>query len=161
MQPPRDKVPLGALVSVIHRTHHIYIDEQMKRFGLSSGQLFTLLHLAHEQGITQETLVHRFRVDKGTVARAVRRLEDAGYISRTIDPDDRRAVRIYLTDRGEEIIPEIVRIDREWEEKVFAGLTDEERREAEKKLMTIAQNSLRLAETGGDTDYARHWKEKL
>ncbi|WP_298670048.1 MarR family winged helix-turn-helix transcriptional regulator [uncultured Methanofollis sp.] len=161
MRQSRKTVPLGALVSIIHRTHHIVIDERMKRFGLSSGQLFTLLHLAHEQGITQETLVRRFRVDRGTVARAVRKLEDAGYISRTVDPDDRRAVRIFLTDRGEEIIPEIVRIDREWEEEVFAGLTDEERTQAERTLVTIAQNSLRLAETGGDTDYARHWKEKL
>ncbi|MDD4255360.1 MAG: MarR family transcriptional regulator [Methanofollis sp.] len=161
MQPHRETVPLGALVSIIHRTHHIVIDERMKRFGLSSGQLFTLLHLAHEQGITQDTLVRRFRVDKGTVARAVRRLEDAGYINRTIDPDDRRAVQIFLTDRGEEIVPEIIRIDREWEEEVFAGLTDEERRQAEALLRKIAHNSLRLAQTGGDTDYARHWHEKL
>jgi DNA-binding MarR family transcriptional regulator len=161
MRPPQDTVPIGALISIIHRTHHIFIDEQMKRFGLSSGQLFTLLHLAHEQGITQDTLVRRFRVDRGTVARAVRKLEDAGYISRTIDPDDRRAVRIFLTDRGEDIIPEIVRIDRKWEEEVFAGLTDEERTQAKRILVTIAHNSLRLAETGGDADYVRHWKEKL
>lgn len=161
MQPHRETVPLGALVSVIHRTHHIFIDEQMKRFGLSSGQLFTLIHLAHEQGITQDTLVRRFRVDKGTVARAVRRLEDAGYISRTVDHENRRAVRIFLTERGEDIVPEIIRIDREWEEAVFAGLADEERRQAEAILRTIAHNSLRLAQTDGDTDYGRHWHEKL
>jgi DNA-binding MarR family transcriptional regulator len=161
MQPHRETVPLGALVSVIHRTHHIFIDEQMKRFGLSSGQLFTLIHLAHEQGITQDTLVRRFRVDKGTVARAVRRLEDAGYISRTVDHENRRAVRIFLTEKGEDIVPEIIRIDREWEEAVFAGLADEERRQAEAILRTIAHNSLRLAQTDGDTDYGRHWHEKL
>ena len=161
MYQPRETVPLGALVSIIHRTHHIIVDERMRQFGLSSGQLFTLLHLAHEQGITQDTLVRRFRVDKGTVARSVRRLEDAGYITRTVDPDDRRAVQIFLTDRGEEIIPEIIRIDREWEDEAFAGLTDEERRQAEALLRTIAHNSLRLTQTGGDTDYGRHWNEKL
>ena len=77
MYQPRETVPLGALVSIIHRTHHIIVDERMRQFGLSSGQLFTLLHLAHEQGITQDTLARRFHVDKATIARAVRRLEDA------------------------------------------------------------------------------------
>ncbi|WP_067052470.1 MarR family winged helix-turn-helix transcriptional regulator [Methanofollis ethanolicus] len=161
MRLPQDTVPIGALISLIHRTHHIFVDEQMKRFGLSSGQLFTLLHLAHEQGITQDTLVRRFRVDKGTVARAVRKLEDAGYISRTVDPDDRRAVRIFLTERGEEIVPEIIRINQEWEEEVCTGLSAEGRREIEVILLKIAQNSLKLAETGRYTDYARYWKEKL
>ncbi|WP_298666778.1 MarR family winged helix-turn-helix transcriptional regulator, partial [uncultured Methanofollis sp.] len=94
MSPHRQKTPVGALISVVHRAHHIFIDERMKRFGLSSGQLFTLIHLAHEQGITQDTLAHRFRIDKGAVARAVRKLEDAGYICRTVDPDDRRALRL-------------------------------------------------------------------
>ncbi|QSZ67805.1 MarR family transcriptional regulator [Methanofollis aquaemaris] len=144
MQPPHEKVPLGALVSVIHRTHHIIIDERMKRYGLSSGQLFTLIHLAHQQGITQETLARRFHVDKGTVARAVRRLEDTGYIRRTTDPDDRRAVRIFLTEKGEEIVPEIVRIDQEWEEEVCAGLTDEEQKMVRTLLRAIAHNSLSL-----------------
>ncbi|QYZ79768.1 MarR family transcriptional regulator [Methanofollis formosanus] len=142
MRPPHEKIPLGALVSVIHRTHHIIIDERMKRYGLSSGQLFTLIHLAHQQGITQETLARRFHVDKATVARAVRRLEDAGYISRTVDPEDRRAVRIFLTENGEKIVPEIVRIDHEWEKEVCADLTDEEQTMVRTLLRTIAQNSL-------------------
>lgn len=153
MRSPHEKFPLGALVSVIHRTHHIIIDERMKRYGLSSGQLFTLLHLAHQQGITQETLARCFHVDKGTVARAVRKLEDTGYIRRTTDPDDRRALRIFLTEKGEAILPEIVRIDREWEEEICAGLTDEEQRTVFTLLRTIARNSLDLTL---EKEHARH-----
>ncbi|MBP2147159.1 DNA-binding MarR family transcriptional regulator [Methanofollis sp. W23] len=145
--------PLGALVSVIHRTHDMIINERMRAFGLSSGQLFTLIHLAHQQGVTQETLARRFHVDKGTTARAVRRLEDTGHIIRTTDPDDRRAVRIFLTKKGEEIIPEIIRIDREWEKDVCAGLTDEEQRAVYTLLQTIARNSITITQENED---ARH-----
>lgn len=161
MTPPPEKAPLGALISIIHRTHHVIVDEQMKRFGLSSGQLFTLLHLAYEQDITQETLARHFHIDKGTIARAVRKLEDAGYINRTVDPNNRRAVRISLTERGEEIIPEILRINREWEEEICTGLSAEDREKVRSLLLAIARNSLRFAQTGGETDYARYWKEKL
>jgi DNA-binding MarR family transcriptional regulator len=156
MRPCQGKPPLGALVSVIHRTHHMIINERMKAFGLSSGQLFTLLYLAHEQGVAQETLAHRFHVDKGTVARAVRRLEDSGHITRTTDPDDRRAFRIFLTEKGEKIIPEIVRIDHEWEKEVCAGLTDEEQRTVFTLLQTIAKNSIAITQ---ESENARHRNE--
>ncbi|MDD3621054.1 MAG: MarR family transcriptional regulator [Methanofollis sp.] len=156
MRPSPEKPPLGALVSVIHRTHHMIINERMRAFGLSSGQLFTLIYLAHEQGVAQETLARRFHVDKGTVARSVRRLEDTGHITRTTDPDDRRAVRIFLTEKGEKIIPEIVKIDQEWEKEVCAGLTDEEQRAVFTLLKTIAKNSIAITL---ENEHARHRNE--
>lgn len=161
MYQPRETVPFGALVSIIHRTHHIIIDERMRQFGLSSGQLFTLLHLAHEQGITQDTLARRFHVDKATIARAVRKLEDAGYVSRTVDPGNRRAVLVALTDAGERIVPEIVRIDRQWEEEICAGLTGDERLTMQTLLRKIARNSLTMTRATGDSDYAEHWTRTL
>jgi DNA-binding MarR family transcriptional regulator len=161
MHQPRETIPLGALVSIIHRTHHIVIDERMKPFGLSSGQLFTLLHLARQQGITQDTLARRFHIDKATIARAVRKLEDAGYVTRTVDPANRRAVRVALTDRGERIIPEILAIDREWEEETYSGLTAAERLNLYELLRKIARNSLKMTQATGDNHYAEHWTRDL
>jgi DNA-binding MarR family transcriptional regulator len=41
----------------------------------------------------------------------VRRLEDAGLVSRTVDPDDARAVLIRITQKGVETLRQ-VRVDR-------------------------------------------------
>jgi DNA-binding MarR family transcriptional regulator len=41
----------------------------------------------------------------------VRRLEDAGLVSRTVDPDDARAVLIRITDKGVDMLRQ-VRVDR-------------------------------------------------
>jgi DNA-binding MarR family transcriptional regulator len=41
----------------------------------------------------------------------VRRLEDAGLVSRTVDPQDARAVLIRITDKGRQVLTQ-ARIDR-------------------------------------------------
>jgi DNA-binding MarR family transcriptional regulator len=46
-----------------------------------------------------------------TMTTQVRRLEDSGYVSRTVDPDDARAVLIRITPKGVETLRQ-VRIDR-------------------------------------------------
>lgn len=40
---------------------------------------------------------------KSTITRLVDRLEEAGLVLRTPDPDDRRAQRVLLTERGDEV----------------------------------------------------------
>jgi len=61
--------------------------------------------LYKKQNIMQETLVRHYHLDKGTIARSVRKLEDAGYIRQIIDPDNPRAVRLFLTKKGERAAP--------------------------------------------------------
>jgi DNA-binding MarR family transcriptional regulator len=47
-----------------------------------------------------------------TMTTQVRRLEDGGYVSRTVDPDDARAVLVQITPKGVETLRQ-VRVDRE------------------------------------------------
>jgi DNA-binding MarR family transcriptional regulator len=97
--------------------------------------------LARKQNIIQETLVRHYHLDKGTIARAVRKLEDAGYIRRITDPDNRRAVRLFLTEKGEQVIPILQAINHEWETRISSGLTAEEQATLRRLMKTVAQNS--------------------
>ena len=91
----------------------------MKELGLSSGQFHVLMVLADQQGITQDFLAGSLLIDKGTVARAVNILEKNGIVRRITDENNRRAVLVYLTEKGEELVPEVEKIDRQWEEAVL------------------------------------------
>jgi MarR family transcriptional regulator, transcriptional regulator for hemolysin len=77
--------------------------------------------------VKQDTLVQHFPIEKGAVARSVTKLVDAGYVRRIPDPDTRRAVRLFLTEKDETIAPEIERIDHEWEEMMYSCLQKEDR----------------------------------
>lgn len=137
-----DDTPLGITVSIARRGRSIFLNDRLEPLGLSAGQFPVLMLLAREQNIIQETLVRHYHLDKGTIARAVRKLEDAGYIRRITDPDNRRAVRLFLTEKGEEVIPLLQAINHEWETRISSGLTAEEQATVRRLMKTVAQNSI-------------------
>ncbi len=145
---PCDDIPLGPLISMTSRGRFVFLNNCLRPLGLSAGQYPVLMLLAREQNITQERLVRHYRLDKGTIARAVRKLEDAGYIRRITDPGNRRAVRIFLTEKGEKVTPQLRKMNREWERRVSAGLAPAESRQLRSLMQTLARNSCSLPGDG-------------
>jgi MarR family transcriptional regulator, temperature-dependent positive regulator of motility len=147
---PED-IPFGAIVSLISRSRFIFLNDRLRPLGLSAGQFPVLMLLANEQNIIQDTLVRHFHLDKGTIARAVRKLEDGGYIRRITDPGNRRAVRLFLTVKGERAVPLLQAINREWEKHISAGLSKEEMAALHSLMRRVAQNSFLILQKDGET----------
>jgi MarR family transcriptional regulator, temperature-dependent positive regulator of motility len=149
MQPPvPEEIPFGAILSIANRGRFIFLNNRLRPLGLSAGQVPVLLLLSREQNITQETFVRHYHLDKGTIARAVKKLEDAGYIRRTADPGNRRAVRLFLTGKGERALPLLEEIIREWEACIFDGLSKDDIITLHALSHTIAKNSCLLMQDG-------------
>jgi len=148
-----DDIPFGAVVSLVSRSKFVFLNNRLRPLGLSAGQFPVLMLLAKEQNIMQDRLVRHYNLDKGTIARAVRKLEDGGYIRRITDPGNRRAVRLFLSTKGEGTIPLLQTIDREWEEQISAGLTKDEGRALHSLMLRVAGNSFSiLKKEGGSCD---------
>jgi MarR family transcriptional regulator, temperature-dependent positive regulator of motility len=147
--PVPEEIPFGAILSIASRGRFIFLNNRLRPLGLSAGQVPVLMLLSREQNITQETFVRHYRLDKGTIARAVKKLEDAGYIRRTIDPGNRRAVRLFLTKKGERALPLLQAIVREWERRIFDGLSRDEVTALHALLRTVAKNSYPLMQDSG------------
>jgi MarR family transcriptional regulator, temperature-dependent positive regulator of motility len=147
-----DDIPFGAVVSLISRSRFVFLNNRLTPLGLSAGQFPVLMLLAKEQNIMQDTLVRHYHLDKGTIARAVRKLEDGGYIRRITDPGNRRAVRLFLTEKGEHAIPLLHAINREWETLISSGLSKEKMTALRSLIHHAAQNSFTILEKNGDPD---------
>jgi len=89
------EILFGALISINGRGQFVFLNDRLRPPGLSAGQFLVLMLLYKKQNIMQETLVRHYHLDKGTIARSVRKLKNAGYIRGVIDPDNRRAVRLF------------------------------------------------------------------
>ncbi len=144
-----ENISFGAAVSLISRSKSVYLNDRLRAVGLSAGQVPVLLLLAREQNLMQDDLVRHYRLDKGTIARAVKKLENGGFIRRITDPGNRRAVRLFLTGRGEEAIPLLHDITGEWERRVSAGLSPEERVTVLGLLHRMAPNSFAILKKEG------------
>lgn len=151
---PED-ISFGAVVSIISRSKFVFLNDRLRPLGLSAGQFPVLMLLAKEQNIMQDTLVRHFHLDKGTIARAVRKLEAGGYIRRITDPANRRAVRLFLTEKGDDAIPLLHAINREWENHISADLATEEMAALYSLMRRVAQNGFTILQKNGDTCHDR------
>lgn len=148
-----DQIPLGSIISITGRSRSVFLNDRLRPFGLTAGQFPVLMLLSYEQNITQDRLVRHYHLDKGTIARAVKKLEGSGYIRRITDPTNRRAVRLFLSPSGEGIMPALKVINHEWEERVCAGLDRKGRQALATLMQTLAENSFALmAESAEVTD---------
>ena len=74
--------------------------------GLDSASVFVLHHVQGNQPLRVSDLARCMALDASTVSRHVMHLVHRGYLARTGDPDDRRACRLQLTDRGRALLQE-------------------------------------------------------
>jgi DNA-binding MarR family transcriptional regulator len=146
---PED-IPFGAIISLVNRSRYVFLNNRLQPLGLSAGQFPVLMLLAKGQNIIQNTLVRYYHLDKGTIARAVRKLEDSGYIRRITDPGNRRAVRLFLTEKGDRAIPILQGINREWEDIITSGLSKEETAALNSLMHRAAQNLFSILQKDGD-----------
>jgi DNA-binding MarR family transcriptional regulator len=76
------------------------------------------------EGIQVSELARLARVRKQTTAQAVAQLEQAGYVERRPDPNDRRAQLVFLTAKGRSVGPVTVpagrRVEEHWAELIGA-----------------------------------------
>ena len=95
-----ESVFLGRNISVAYRMANRFYDRALAPWGIGCGQQFFLLRVYEHQGISMYDLARMGLYDKGTVTRAVQKLEELGYVKRVPDDHDRRTVWIHLTDSG-------------------------------------------------------------
>ncbi|HVX73586.1 MAG: MarR family winged helix-turn-helix transcriptional regulator [Devosia sp.] len=68
--------------------------------GLTYPQYLVLLTLWEVDGLPLRDIGERLRLDSGTLTPLLRRMEQAGLVSRSRDPQDERLMRIHLTAKG-------------------------------------------------------------
>jgi DNA-binding MarR family transcriptional regulator len=74
--------------------------ELLEPLGITYPQYLTLLVLWETGSVSVNSLGERLHLDSGTLSPLLRRMEQAGLISRTRSTDDERVVEITLTERG-------------------------------------------------------------
>ena len=79
------------------------IDAEMAPYDITGAQWITLLHLSCDEVGTAGELCRRACVDTGSMTRMLDRLEAKGLVQRTRCAEDRRVVRLRMTEAGEKL----------------------------------------------------------
>ncbi|MGN7940094.1 MarR family transcriptional regulator [Virgibacillus sp. 6R] len=127
----------------IHKTDLLlssFIKAKLEPFNLAPEQNLIMMLLWENDGLTQNELVRRLDKDKTNIARMASSLEKKGFIKRSECPNDRRSVKLYLTECGKELGTSVIPIAEQFNEIVRNGLTNEELLELDRLLSKITEN---------------------
>jgi len=101
-------------------------DEYEEQFQLSVSEWRVMAVLGGEPDLSAGQVADRTAMDKVAVSRAVNRLIDAGRLTRSFSPEDRRRSVLRLSDSGEKIYAQIVPIALSYERKILDQLSESE-----------------------------------
>lgn len=97
------KNKITRMITLLARKSQMCIGNVLSKYNLTAAEQPFFMALQHNEGITQEELTAIVCVDKAATTRAVKSLEEKGYLIRKQDERDRRQNRIYATMQAKQI----------------------------------------------------------
>jgi DNA-binding MarR family transcriptional regulator len=125
------------------------------RFGISGAQWGVLrnLHRAEQEGLPGLRLTdlsRRMLIRPPSVTGIADRLEKVGLIVRRASATDGRAKHAALTEKGRQVVEEVLTVHQAQLARVMGGLSTEQQAQLDKLLVQVAEHLAVLAEGTGD-----------
>ena len=143
------RVKTHRIMRYINRTFRVgklYRNARLSEIGLEGSDQPFLLTLCREPGISQDQLAKEIYIDKSAVARKLAALEKNGYVRRESDPDDKRVLRVYPTEKATALQPAIGVTLADWNELITKGFSEEEKETLETLLIRVMENAMAWAD---------------
>lgn len=120
-----NRLELFELIGALGRRRYQAGERAFSSLGLNHTEARLLTILDRESGeATQDALSNALFVDRSNAGRALKRLEQGGYLVRRKDDADSRTNLVEMTDMGREAVVEISRIRQAMAQTIFGDLTE-------------------------------------
>lgn len=103
------------------------------------GQLRLLRLLGEHDGMTNAEIAEALDIRPSSVSALVKKLEEAHFIERHDDPDDKRVSRIFVTDAGRTFLTGSRQFKDDFSEACFASLSATEQSQLRDLLRKLAE----------------------
>jgi DNA-binding MarR family transcriptional regulator len=113
-----------------------------KEANVSPSQLAFITFSASNPGCGIQAMASGLRLSKPTVSIGVSQLEDAGFLTRQPDPQDGRAVELFLTPKGQKLHKRTHEFRCKKFERLLTGLTPQERT----TMLTLLERAIHTVE---------------
>lgn len=144
---------IGRLMSILHRQAQIYINHTLKDYNITSAEHSFLMYLWKNDGASQDEMSVYLYIDKAATTRAIKSLEEKGYVKRNKDNIDKRFNRVFLSDKAKLHMNDIVKRISKWSE----FLTEDLDENSKEYMYSILENMVDKVE---HTDLKKVLEEK-
>lgn len=109
------------------RLRRKYIEKRIGSLAIHHSQHRVLMYISRcEKTPNQKEIAEKFDISPAAVAVTIKKLENNGYISRSVALQDSRYNNIKITDKGKDIIKQSSAVFKEIDEKTFIDFSDAE-----------------------------------
>src|SRR5579859_7058649 len=146
MSPSLDTATISWLLADTSRLIRKLADRRLGVLRLTRAQWQALGSLKRYGPMTQAALAEIMEVETATIARLIDRLENAGWIARSPDANDRRVKLVSITEKADRIMDEVAVIGQKLRDDMLADLSEAERQQLVGTLSTMKSTLIRLLE---------------
>ena len=132
-----DSMPFIALIHHISKNKLKYTMKNQNHVDMVHEGRY-LMEIHKRKNLSQDDLANIFGQSKGTIAKALRKLEDKEYVERKIDENNRRKYILKTTKKGEKLAISLKKELDEWEKTVGINKLNDE---TKNQLKEIARKS--------------------
>ena len=131
---------IGFVLNDVARLLRRNFNRCVQELGLTQAQWQALAHIARQQGMKQSELAEILEVQPISVGRLIDRMEVAGWVERRPDPDDRRAINLYLTQRCDPILNKMKKTATAVRARALDGIPEKDQQFIMEKLLVMRKN---------------------
>ena len=139
MPAPRQE-PIGRAMAATAKAVSRAFEQELVAAGGSQPTWLILLALKQQDWPTQQDLAGAVGIEGPTLTHHLDGLDKAGLIERARDPNDRRAVRVELSEAGHKLFKRLAKAAIGFDQQLRAGLSDEELDEFRRVLGHLRAN---------------------
>ena len=150
-----DQHGLGKRIMLLHMLRRRTMHDLNSENEIIPGQYPLLNYLSKNPDASQQDLASMLFVSPASVAQSTKRLQSAGLLEKTSDPDNLRKNRLRITPTGQAIVESFHSLVVVVDQKTFRGFSDEELSQLQEFHNRMIQN---LA-TESDLDTLREMEQ--
>lgn len=137
------------LIQTMRKFQHLHrkqLQQIMEKEGLFWGQPPILEEIQKKGYCTQKELVDILKVSPPSIATSIKRLVKNGYLLKEVSQTDQRCTRVSISPKGNEICNRCRLAFDEMDQKVFKGISEDEKQFLYDILLTLTHNIENLKE---------------
>ncbi|MFZ5596639.1 MAG: MarR family winged helix-turn-helix transcriptional regulator [Bacillota bacterium] len=103
-----------------------YMGQRFEEYGVNLAQSFILFSLLERDGLTLTEIGNRTGIENSSLTTMVDRLEKEELVKRSLDAQDRRVIRLFITSRGRELAEKVLDMGTDFNRRLRNCLGDSE-----------------------------------
>lgn len=135
----------GPLIRRVHQIGVSIFADEFEGWDITPLQFSILWILTTHEGEDQASLAQYVALDRTTCSNIVSRLEERGYLRREVNPENKRAKLVYITETGRKLFTDVEGQMEKVSKRLLQPLSGDERKVFLSLLQKVAESNNELS----------------